>query len=177
PLVGLGIPLCYWLIIRKPGLITGVKEIILISVSWVLGYGLMWSSKWVLASVLTDANVLGDGLAQVLYRTSGPDTQSFSAGQVIMKNLQLVGYKAFLIILIVIVLYYIKCLVKDGYRLKWCNNNLLFFVVAVMPFVWMAVVKNHCYVHSYMTHKILAVFFCACLCIVPSSMRKKEIDL
>ena len=41
---------------------------------------------------------------------------------------------------------------------------LSFAVVILLPFAWYAVLKNHSYVHDYMTYRNLAVTIFATLC-------------
>lgn len=74
PLVTLGVPLIAYLGTDRECLHSikkGFKSIIVYSLSWVIGYAGMWMSKWIIASVLTEENVILDAIEQMRFRSIG----------------------------------------------------------------------------------------------------------
>ncbi len=172
PVVALGIPLCYWIAIKKPAFRDGLRDIIVLSFVWILGYALMWIMKWVLASVVTGYPILESGIMRVKYRLfSIEESGSVSAIKALYMNLRLLGYKAFLIIILGTVLFYVILIRKYRYQICLSGTSLLYILVAIIPLLWIAVVKNHSVVHAYMVHKVFAVTVCAVLCMISSSLR------
>ena len=72
PLLTLGIPLVSWLAIYlSEKKVVNVYSIIRFSLFWGLGYGGMWSFKWILGSIITGENLFANALNSVAERTSG----------------------------------------------------------------------------------------------------------
>lgn len=172
PVVSLGIPLCYWIAIKKPDFKEGVRDIIVLAFVWVLGYALMWIMKWVLASLVTGYPVLKSGIMRVTYRMSSiEESGSLSASKALYMNLRILEYKAFLIIILGTILLYAVLIRKYRYHISLNGTALLYFLVAMIPFLWIVIVKNHSVVHAYMVHKVFAVTVCAVLCMISSSFQ------
>ena len=60
PLVTLGVPLCLLLILQadKITYLQKIKNIISLSIAWVIGYLGMWAMKWMIGSIATHKNIL-----------------------------------------------------------------------------------------------------------------------
>ena len=130
--------------------------------SWSFGYLGMWASKWLLGSLLTEENVLLDGLERIAYRASDTTEMGSKLGLIscLRDNLSRFfwspGFPVFLLVLL-----FLLRKKKDSR----CRLSLLFpyFLLALIPFVWYAVTLNHSSVHSYFTCRDLGVSMMAVL--------------
>lgn len=102
PLITLGAPLILYLDLESTGLKdvkTFLKKCVNIgcyTASWCIGYVGMWASKWFIASVLTDENIVYNALQQIKYR-SGYDTQQYKYFDTIKLNLRVCNIKVLLL--------------------------------------------------------------------------------
>lgn len=71
------------------------KNLFLHTLSWGIGYVGMWSSKWVIASVLTGENIIYDAFSQIAYR-SGYFTEKHSYYDTLKLNLGVCNTKVIL---------------------------------------------------------------------------------
>ena len=71
PILSLGVPLLTWIILNEEdGFKKKIVDILKLSFYWFLGYSMMWSSKCVLASLLTDYNVIVEAIEAAKERLS-----------------------------------------------------------------------------------------------------------
>lgn len=156
PITTLFVPLVfYFLFTSKEGeLKFQIKTTVEICLSWGIGYLFMWAGKWIVASILTDKNVMNEAFNSLLYRTGGGE------GSIIMSCARNVA--AFLInpVTIVAIAVLIILIVKNKLAIKdnFINNkSLIFLIIAIMPFVWYIVAKGHSYQHFWFTFRNLIV--------------------
>ena len=83
----------------------------------------------------------------------------------------------------IILILYLLCItaviiyniVKYKKKLKFePSYSVIFGAVMLIPFAWMFVVKEHSYVHAFMTHKNLTVTVFAFLCLLNSLLLSPE---
>ena len=55
------------------------KVVMLLSLMWLGGYASIWISKWVLASVITGSDIIGDAMVNARIRTVGSNTSEEGA--------------------------------------------------------------------------------------------------
>lgn len=182
PLVTLGVPLIVYISMYERGFEGDVKCVIKNSFLWLFGYAGMWVSKWVLATLLTDYNVLEDGWQRILHRMYGvsedsgyvlPDVTIFNS---ITSNLRIffhissVYYLGGFGFFIGGILLFKKCKIKGNL------GGLVLFFVGLMPFFWYSVLVNHSIVHSYwFTHKILVITVYAILSAIVCCFETKKV--
>ena len=73
PILTLGLPLAVWLLDRRVREDTPLRRCGVVcggALCWGAGYALCWASKWVLASLVTGQDIIGDALHQASVRTS-----------------------------------------------------------------------------------------------------------
>lgn len=154
PLVTLGVPLLLWFSLNYSGsLKENLKKIVYISVFWTTGYGTMWASKWILGSIITGENILKQAKDSIQFRTSSSVYEkSFNFVDVISNQFK----SSYNIIWIALILVLLSVIVK-GTKKQMFNILIPCIVIAVYPFVWYAVLKNHSFIHSFFTYKELAI--------------------
>lgn len=142
---------------------------------WIIGYGGIWLSKWILATLVTGTNVIGDAAAAVSFRISSIDSVYYSPLEAIKANmLHLHGY--YKIVLLLLAISSILCIVAlIANRRKLCFCMVVIIAVSVTPIVWYAVLANHSYIHQGFTYRNLIITFFSlgtAICIFCYSCRK-----
>ncbi len=162
PLITLGVPLIFYLVQDGNCLPekqrSSWKNLFLHTLSWGIGYVGMWSSKWVIASVLTGENIIYDAFSQIAYR-SGYFTEKHSYYDTLKLNLGVCNTKVILPALICvaacIVIFRIKKrIVADRKRFPIVGAILF---VSLYPFLWYLFTKDHSCSHSYFTWRELGI--------------------
>ena len=162
PLITLGMPILLLMMKQNEKwkdrpFLEQVRFIFCQSLSWGLGYGMCWVSKWVLSgwilpAELTDSSVsqhaffwLGDGGAGSrlwAYRLNIP---YYFASQ---------GLKIMLLAMAVPLLLLIA---GSIFHLKVKANAFGYLMVAVMPYLWYLVLNGHAFYHAWFTYRLQAV--------------------
>lgn len=164
PLVALGFPLIIWMAVqeknRKPERLGGVCMLI---AAWGIGYGGMWVLKWAFASLVLGRNVFSEALSQILLRTaSDAGERHLTAVLVVAKNLWMVCRKPYILLVLGMAVYegwkWFRPIGNKGvFGVGRWSENLPWALVAVLPFVWYAGLKNHSWMHAYFTYRELSV--------------------
>ena len=162
PVLALGVALVLQELVLKK---TSGKMIICSVFFWLAGYGGMWSSKWVLADLLTDQHVIRDALNQIVHRTVGESDfvgRKANAITAIGANLSCYTNIVFLIFLLVTLGWFIWNLVKNRKQNGSVNYHLI--VIAIIPFAWYALTASHSFDHSSYTYRAIMASVFAMLC-------------
>ena len=190
PLITLGIPLIVYVCLYERGFKDDVKCVIKNSFLWLCGYAGMWFSKWVLATLLTDENVLKDGWERVLHRTydateNGRVLPDATILHSILANVEVIWNKYTLYVLgavLILVLISYVCssyILKVQYKFRVNSKALVLLGVSLMPFVWYSVLVQHSIVHFWVfSHRLLAITIYSVLsaivcCLEPIKVSKK----
>lgn len=164
PLITLGFPLILVYITEETSdYRMGIKLMSVCCAGWLAGYAGMWMLKWVLASVITDRNVVENAVKEVLFRSSAVSESKIAVSRIgtVLKNISAAFGS---VNILCTVLGAIFCLLKkqginkndmNGRRL--ISDLVVFLLIAAMPFVWYFVLTNHSYTHYWFTFRILSV--------------------
>ncbi len=142
-------------------------------IAFLLGYAGMWVSKWILASLFTDENVIAEGIESVLHRTGkGAMSDVDSAFNVeidpaaaMRENLHAFGTRpvrimVFLLLCaaVVLVIYMIRH--KAGFTKRAAGMFVIFALLTIIPIVWIVALNNHCSLHPHLEWRewLVAVF-------------------
>lgn len=166
------ITLCYPLLILlslefKNGKAINYKQNILVviksTVSWFLGFALLYILKWLFGTIFVGANFIEDALMSASQRLG--ITFSFNYFDVLKLNLSyFFNNKLNIILLILAIILLIINLRKDfRKKIKIISPILLIFI---MPFVWMFVFNNHSAVHYWMISRIFSISITSLLIII-----------
>ena len=165
------------------GLTMFVKMIASSCFSWLAGFSLMWLSKWILASLILQENVMPYVTAHIEERIGGdPNGKSQLAYAVgaIGRNLRCLlpfdygrfGYFILgLMVGIVITLIAVRRIKLN----KTANRQLLagYFVIGCIPMVRYLVLHNHAWYHRSFTYRALAGSILA-LCFVLAELFREQ---
>lgn len=148
------------------------KYVIYQSMWWILGYSLMWSSKWILASLFTDQNVIADAVNSIGIRTGGHN----QGGNIILTHLEgliknlfdsiINSSLVFCIILVLILLAFMR-LKSDNSRTKVSLPSRISITpfgytclfVSCYPLIWTIILNNHSAIHHWFTFRIFSICF------------------
>ena len=145
---------------------------------WGLGYGGMWSGKWVIGSLLTGQNILADAITTAQYRTgtevAAGEGAAAGFGEILGKNLSALLGPADLLLFAGLLVVFLWLLISKKYRFAPEQSSFPALVlVALVPFAWYFVLKNHSSVHYWMTYRNLSVTVTALAAYLSFSLKDK----
>lgn len=178
PLITLGVPLIVYICLYKRGFKEDVKCVIKNCFLWLFGYAGMLFSKWVLATMLTNENVIKDGFENVLRRMYGITEEgwdtSVTLGRSILLNVNVILNTNTLVILGISFVLIFSSYMYSSYRIRGNLRALVLFGVGLMPFVWYSLLVQHSIIHPHWTYKILSISIYALLSAVVCCLEPKK---
>ncbi|SKB65600.1 hypothetical protein SAMN06296386_103206 [Lachnospiraceae bacterium] len=177
PVAGLGVNLALMLVLNRDGsIIQRIKKVVLCSFSWGVGYAGMWIGKWIISFLLTGNNTLTDGFKNVVHRVA--DKDGMEAGIEKIEKISTIKDNMYaycnrpIIMLMILVFVLVVVLLLTRRMSITVDMGLLIpvAIVALYPIVWYLVVTNHSAIHSWMTHRDLAVSICAAVIMLTYSL-------
>ena len=169
PLLTLGYPLIIYIVLasKEYGCTKMVRAIVFCSISWFCGYCGMWISKWILASLFTEANVLREALNQIMIRFSSISDMSanipITRWMALRRNLGLLVRKPIAAAGLCCIAYYVIAFMRNKApetkisAKQGIAQFVPFLFVAVLPAVWICALANHSYIHHHFTYRVFAI--------------------
>lgn len=167
PIISLGFPLIiYFLILQEKRKIDWketIKIIAISSITWVLGYGLIWITKWVIVDLVYNKGIIKTSIEQFIYRsgTHNADGDAYTYAETLYRNMILfIGIPPlylFYLLIVSLVDFIINMIKKIKIRQNLINA-LPYAIILLMPFVWYFVLRNHSFRHVYFTYRDLLLF-------------------
>lgn len=174
PLLSFGGPMIFYLLLErdKKSLKDNLKSILMFGFIWAIGFFGMWFSKWVIASLVLNQNIIVDGIINTLIRTSSTE---FTRIDAVLSNMFIYKKKSYAIIMILISAYYIKRIIAARRNITYddLKRVLPYAAIAALPFIWYFLLSNHSYIHFWFTYRELFIFFFALMCAVENLLNKK----
>ncbi|GHV16874.1 hypothetical protein FACS189425_01980 [Clostridia bacterium] len=196
PLVTYGFPLiiAFLLINKKKYNVSYFKLFLKSSIAWVAGYVVLWATKWALSDLLYHTSVIKDSISHIFAWTAKEqgwvdwnDTLKYEGevwgyGAPAAKWWQPVAYNFQLMFggefsnppfaevqhgIITGIAAGIATVAGFWYAIK--NSSAfgrIMALIALTPFAWFLIIKNHSYAHEFFTYRILSVMIFALLCAV-----------
>ena len=138
----------------------------------------MWGGKWIIASLFTDNNTIDNAISQISYRmtaeeeSSHPLTVTYVLRQVLM-HLNNKPMKIFVLMFALIVLLSLLC----QKRIVVISKNIIpMLLIALYPFAWYILVRNHSATHSRLEQRELAVTIMALVFSVLINLKPKALS-
>lgn len=161
PVVTLGFPLIIFFLLSDCTKISeGIRKLLQYSLLWCTGYGGMWISKWILATLLTGQNHIQDGISKIISRSSSNIGNGANATLIDVYQAQwsYFSQSAFRHILLVLLIAEIFILIIKKVRLEKWRTSLILICITLYPFIWYGCVKNHSTIHCMFTYRGLSIF-------------------
>lgn len=177
PLVTFGLPAITLILIRNHNQQKSILQdellfLFLIGISWCFGYTILWSTKWLLASIVLQENILVDGSQAVLARAGGVIPTWLNDGTpLIFHALKSNWYYLtnhskpirwiflYLIPGIFLIIFIIGHRKYNEFKLPF-----LLLIIAIMPYFWFIIASNHSAIHGWFTYRIQVISVMAVLC-------------
>lgn len=183
PLITIGYPIIFLLLLSKSNYKDLIKKIICYSIFWIIGYIFMWAGKWAISSILLHKNMFADAYHNILIRLNN-EAYGYKIGykNIIKANLRYIKNTFTYIILSLDLIYTFVILIinknnlkfKNIFSLKNLNKILPFILTSLMPIVWYFTLKNHSYIHAFFTFRILSILFFSVFIILIKIWRTNE---
>ncbi|WPC07859.1 hypothetical protein [Globicatella sp. PHS-GS-PNBC-21-1553] len=134
-----------------------LSETVILGWTWLMGFGLTWASKWAIGSVILKDNSFANVANQIALRTGGKTDEVLDAIEIIKNMWKILLPKTAIIILFI---WLIILLVQSFKGVKsyqyWLSTTPL-LMVALVPFVWVFILKNHNFHHAYFTYRLFII--------------------
>lgn len=166
PLITFGFPMYFYIFLNFSSTPKEtIKKTILFFCCWVAGYATMWSAKWILATILTDKNVILDALQQIMYRTSSELKNGEGEGRILLsdtisRNIIVATHNPLIYQTTIPCLIISLILIIKNRQLKNLYSKMLKILpLILLPFLWYIFTSNHSYMHCWFTYKILSISY------------------
>jgi hypothetical protein len=178
PIITLGIPLVLLLAYRIKQSDTIGKSLTLeyfgAIILWFFGYVATWVSKWIIASLILQENVVSQAIKTVAHRSSNKAPgENITIVDLVIKNFSYAPLVVATIVILVVAFAVIAIIVyrqkSDKFAHRRLNQSLaLFLLTAILPVGWILYSKNHSFIHYWMTHRdlIVLIFAMSTLCVM-----------
>lgn len=177
PVVALCFPLiCMCIVLEWPSLKLRLLHAAECTFSWLFGYVGMWAGKWIICELLTDDNTIQDGISRVLYR-AGTQTDFGEVGNtsytaVLKTVLDIACDRSMLLVFLLLFVVFVAALIRLFTRnpggappietiKKNLPSNWIYLLIALIPFIYYLLVRNHTAVHPPMEYREIAITFFA----------------
>ena len=136
----------------------------------------MWASKWVIATAFTDVNVFQDALNQASFRLNGQVTERrmTNMGAVaISRNLERLPETPVILELVLFLILMIALILLKQYKLRLKLETIIpQLILALYPILWYGILKNHSFIHRWMTYRSLSILTFSVFLIIAGNMKK-----
>ena len=186
PVMTVGVPLVVLLYLCRRDItfstcLRVARDCLLLSVFWALGYGLLWATKWLLATIVLRKNILAVGLdnTQKWADTSSTLASHMGAGPleslrfnrtVLFNKWTLTAAGAAAVLLVPVIWFARSHSEEGGASFAWLLPGIL---VAAYPYIWYAIISVHSYVHYWFTYRSQAVTILAALLAVAAILEPR----
>lgn len=151
PLVAFTLPMLMLGFTRKE--YRSCRVVALLAVAWLFGYGVMWTSKWVITAALTSERIFADAFHSVALRSAGlGELEGTLAGL----GRVAAHYAPVLIACGILLLGGAAWALYRCRRSPEIRSERWLVAVAAVQLAWMGVMVNHTVLHYWFTYRALA---------------------
>lgn len=131
---------------------------------WGIGYAGMWSCKWSLSSLILHENIILEVLGQASVHTSDVVimNEQYNPFQVVWRNIKVFVKWPYLLLGVGLFIVGLKKSIRFELR-KW-KNMIPFLIIAVLPIIWLMILKSHSGFLYWYTYRNLMVTVFAVFC-------------
>lgn len=179
PLIALGLPLVLAVLLesreKEMKLWQQILWIIKLGMLWAIGYGLLFFTKWMVASVVLQKNAIMLAINEVFFRVSGNDSNPVDYLDMLRSNIDYFFVPTAIYILRTIAVIWLFVALFFRKKITKCSYMITLLCVAVIPYLWYLVFAGHSYIHCWFTYKIQAITVFAILTAMFEMIEKEKI--
>ncbi len=196
PIITLGFPLLLYICYKQQNNLKNRESIKIIfksTLTWFVGFGLTWISKWILFDFIYNNNLLELALNQIIYRSTGnldfgiSNLSKSTENKIIIELLLILAELSskgliyasivFVVISIPLAIYIKKFHIKLTV-LKfnvWVQQYFPLIIISVLPLLWYILLSSHTTKHLFFTYRNMSIFlFAISICLTKFfSLQKK----
>lgn len=162
PIITLGLPVAVWLCCLPQRAASGARQCLPViggSLCWGAGYAMCWGLKWVLATLITGQDIIGDAIHQAGVRTTADiwHGMELSWGNIFRFVGDTLSQRGLLwpavLVVILCIAAFLLCLRSKEALLRALPMGL----TALMAPAWLALLRTHSIQHGWFTWRSLTV--------------------
>ena len=183
PIFSVCMLLSFWYVMNRRELVDEKLSAILkmmsgLLISWGIGYGGMWSGKWLVSQILTGYNTFANAIHQAAVYSRVENDLANAGWQItslgaIQRNIAVLGHGTIKIFLFAAIIFMLYIFIS---RRKFLTRRkiLPYLFPAALPFVWYATLSGHSHIHAFFTYRSLAATVFALFCMATEIFQKKK---
>ena len=180
PLITLGMPIVLTILLenrKKTKLLDQILLSVKLGIMWTIGYGLLFFTKWVIASIILHKDAISLAINKILFRVNGSEAYPVKRIDVLKQNFDFFFVPTAKELLTIIFVIWAILFVLTKKKIKDCSIIITLICIAIVPYVWYITFAGHSSIHSWFTNKIQAMTIFAILsamseCIQISDLKK-----
>lgn len=160
PLITMGIPLVVTLLFenrKKTDLLNMFLKAIHLGILWAMGYGLLFFTKWVIASIILQKNAIAIALDAILFRVNGNEQYPVVRMEVLKSNFECFFVPIAKFIILSLTIAWICLFIFFRKKASEFKAVLPLLCIAIVPYLWYIVFAGHSSIHMWFTYRIQAV--------------------
>ena len=181
PVVTLGIPLLIWLLLlnkkEKKSNVYNLKQVLIGTAAWCIGYFGIWVGKWSIGSLVTGRNLFSSAMDAANSRASVTmSSEEITRFFPISEAFNKIFSEPFLFVILILVVVFVFLIVRKKIVLKKQEAfaNLWMFAIMMIPLLWFMVLANHSAWHLFFTYRTMSVLIFAIGCYIMSIIGKND---
>lgn len=160
PLVTFGFPIILSILFESKKGTKLSKQILIViklGILWSLGYGLLFFTKWIIASILLNKDAIKLALDEILFRVNGSNDIPVDRIGAMKINFEYFFIPIAKFILCGISIIWVIIFILYRKKLKNCKHIITLIIIALIPYVWYIIFAGHSEIHAWFTNKIQAI--------------------
>lgn len=178
PLITLGIPLVLAVILenrKKMKLKSQIIFIIKLGILWAIGYGLLFFTKWLIATIILQRDAIKLAIENILFRVNGSENNPVINRMDVLKtnfDTFFVPVAKYIIVTIFAIWVILFALYKKS--IKECKVIIPLLCISIVPYIWYFVFSGHSSIHFWFTNRIQVVTIFSLLCAILETIDKNK---
>ena len=183
PIFSVGMLLTFWYVLNRRELLKEKLRAIFkmmsgLLISWGVGYGGMWSGKWIVSQILTGYETFANAIHQVAVYSRVENDLANAGWQItslgaIQRNIAVLGHGPIRIFLFVAIIFLLYLLITRRDNLS-SRKIFPYLLPGALPFVWYSLASGHSHIHAFFTYRGLAATIFALACMAAEIWRRDE---
>lgn len=181
PLITLGLPLVVALLFenkKETKMLNLIIKTVQLGILWATGYGLLFFTKWIVASIVLQKNAIAIALDAILFRVNGNEQYPVTRIEVLKNNFNCFFVPIAKYIMIAISIVWVGLFAFLRKKTSEFKVVLPLLCIAIVPYLWYIIFAGHSSIHTWFTYRIQAVSAFAVLTVMCLTIKDdvKNID-